>query len=159
MSFQAWAYEAREFLRSHAVGKQVIFTVAHNLPSNDETERAIGSAELGGLDVASELLKAGWAKLKEIKREPTEADLKKRELESEAKNAGKGVWNPHGPKVSALPLVPMIFTPILFSQAHTVYYMMPTDSAAFISEWKGKLIDGNICSLDIYGLDSCPTII
>ena len=87
-------------MRTHTVGKQIIFTVAHNLPSNDESERAIGSAEIGSLDIASELLKAGWAKLKDIKREPTEADLKKRELETEAKNAGKGIWNPHGPKVS-----------------------------------------------------------
>ncbi|KAI0344602.1 transcription factor [Trametopsis cervina] len=118
-----WAYEAREFLRSHAVGKAVRFTIAHDLPSNDETERAIGSAEIAGVDVASELLKAGWAKLKDIKREPTEADLKKRELEAEAKNAGKGQWNPHGPK------------------ARTVHYMMPTDSHAFITEWKGKPID------------------
>jgi staphylococcal nuclease domain-containing protein 1 len=99
ITHKPWAYEAREYLRSHTVGKPIVFTVAHNLPSNDDTERAIGSAEIGGLDVASELLKAGWAKLKEIKREPTEADTKKKDLESEAKAAGKGVWNPHGPKV------------------------------------------------------------
>ena len=55
-----------------------------------------------GTDIALQLLKAGWAKLKEIKREPTEADLKKREAEAEAKAAGKGVWNPHGPKVCPL---------------------------------------------------------
>ncbi|KAI0700878.1 hypothetical protein BC835DRAFT_1404699 [Cytidiella melzeri] len=120
---EPWAYEAREYLRSHVVGKPITFTVAHNLPSNDETERAIGSAEIAGLDVASELLKAGWAKLKDLKREPTEADTKKKDLEAEAKTAGKGVWNPHGPK------------------AHAVHYMMPTDSQAFISEWKGKSID------------------
>lgn len=96
---QPWAYEAREYLRTHTVGKQVTFTVSRNFSSNDETERAFGSAEVAGLDVASELLKSGWAKLKEVKREPTEADLKKRELEAEAKNAGRGIWNPHGPKV------------------------------------------------------------
>ncbi|KAI0093340.1 transcription factor [Irpex rosettiformis] len=120
---EPWAYEAREYLRSNAVGKHVLFTIAHNLPSNDDTERAIGSVEISGVDVASELLKAGWAKLKDIKREPTEADLKKRDLEAEAKAAGKGVWNPHGPK------------------AHAVHYAMPTDSQAFIAEWKGKPID------------------
>ena len=59
---------------TNAVGKQVLFTIAHNLPSNDDTERAIGSVEVGGVDVASQLLKAGWAKLKELKREATEAE-------------------------------------------------------------------------------------
>ena len=52
------------------------------------------------MDLASELLKNGWAKLKELKRDPTDEDLRKKELESEARSAGKGVWNPHGPKVS-----------------------------------------------------------
>lgn len=46
-----------------------------------------------------EILKNGWAKLKELKREPTEEDLKKREAEAEAKSGGKGVWNPHGAQV------------------------------------------------------------
>jgi len=45
-------------------------------------------------------LKNGWAKLKEIKREASEEDNKKKDLENEAKAAGKGIWNPHGPKVS-----------------------------------------------------------
>lgn len=52
--------------------------------------------------MSSELLRNGWAKLKEIKREPNEEDLKKRELESEAKAAGRGVWNPHGQAVNSL---------------------------------------------------------
>lgn len=73
--------------------------MAHSLSSNDDTPRDIGSVEFSNADVATQLLKAGWAKLKEIKREPTEADLKKREAEAEAKAAGKGIWNPHGPKV------------------------------------------------------------
>ncbi|PSR73928.1 hypothetical protein PHLCEN_2v10286, partial [Hermanssonia centrifuga] len=121
---EPWAYEAREFLRSHAVGKPITFTVAHTVSSSDDdVQRDIGSAEIGGFDLATQLLKAGWAKLKDIKREPTEADIKNRELETEAKAAGKGIWNPHGPK------------------ARSVEYMMPTDSQAFITEWKGKSID------------------
>ena len=51
------------------------------------------------MDIAVEILKNGWAKLKEFKREPTEEDLKKREAEAEAKDGGKGVWNPDGPQV------------------------------------------------------------
>lgn len=74
--------------------------MTHSLPPNDDVTRDIGNADIGGVDLASELVRQGWAKLKELKRDPTEEDLKRRELESEAKSAGKGLWNPHGPKVS-----------------------------------------------------------
>ncbi|KAJ7251525.1 hypothetical protein B0H12DRAFT_1119396 [Mycena haematopus] len=119
---EPWAYESREFLRALAVGKEISFISTHSLP-NDEVTRDFGSAEIGGHDLTTELLKNGWAKLKDIKREPTEEDLRKRELENEAKSAGKGIWNPHGP------------------QARTVHHTMPTDSQAFVSEWKGKSLD------------------
>lgn len=120
---EPWAFESREFLRAFIVGKPVTFSVTHALPSNEDVPRDIGTAEIGGVDLASELLKNGWAKLKELKREPTEDDLVKRDLEAEAKASGKGVWNPHGQK------------------ARTVHYMMPTDSQGFISEWKGRQLD------------------
>ncbi|EIN12033.1 transcription factor [Punctularia strigosozonata HHB-11173 SS5] len=121
---EPWAFESREFLRSHAVGKPVTFSVAHTLPPGEgDVQRDIGTAEISGVDVAAELLKAGWAKVKDAKRDPTDDDLRRKELEAEAQSAGKGVWNPHGPK------------------ARTVHYMMPTDSHAFISEWKGKELD------------------
>lgn len=45
------------------------------------------------------MLKSGWAKLKELKRDATEEDSKKKEAENEAKTAGKGLWNPHGQQV------------------------------------------------------------
>ncbi|KZT24206.1 transcription factor [Neolentinus lepideus HHB14362 ss-1] len=123
---EPWAYESREFLRTHAVGKEITFTSTHSLPPSerDDIFRDIGSGEIGGIDLTSELLRNGWAKLKELKRDPTEEDLKKKDLENEAKVAGKGVWNPHGP------------------QTRSVNYMMPTDSQGFISEWKAKSIDG-----------------
>jgi len=82
-----------------SVGKEVSFTSLHSLPSNDENFRDLGNAEIAGVDLATEVLKNGWAKLKEIKREPSEEDSRRKELESEAKAAGKGMWNPHGPKV------------------------------------------------------------
>ncbi|PPQ63489.1 hypothetical protein CVT24_005146, partial [Panaeolus cyanescens] len=106
-----------------AVGKEITFTSIHALPPNEEVQRDLGHAEIGGVDLASEILRNGWAKLKEMKRELTEEDNKKKDLENEAKAAGKGVWNPHGP------------------QARTVNYTMPTDSQAFVTEWKGKPID------------------
>lgn len=96
---QPWAFESREFLRQFAVGKEISFSSIHSLPSNDDIPRDLGNAEIGGVDLTSELLKNGWAKLKEIKREPSEDDNKRKDIESEAKAAGKGIWNPHGPKV------------------------------------------------------------
>jgi staphylococcal nuclease domain-containing protein 1 len=96
---QQWAFESREFLRALAVGKEVSFVSTHSLPPNEDVPRDFGNAEIGGLDVASELLKNGWTKIKEFKRDPTEEDIKKKDLENEAKAAGKGLWNPHGPQV------------------------------------------------------------
>ncbi|KAF9263252.1 hypothetical protein L218DRAFT_959268 [Marasmius fiardii PR-910] len=120
---EAWAFESREFLRALAVGKEISFVSTHSLPSNDDIPKDIGTAEIGGVDLATELLKNGWAKVKESKREPTEEDSRRRELESEAKSSGKGLWNPHGP------------------QARNVQHNMPVDSQAFLTEWKGKTID------------------
>ncbi|CCL99863.1 uncharacterized protein FIBRA_01888 [Fibroporia radiculosa] len=118
-----WAFESREFLRTLTVGKPITFTVAHSLSPNDDISRDIGYADMNGVDVAGELLRNGWAKMKELKRDPTEDDIRRRDLEAEAKAAGKGVWNPHGQK------------------ARTVHYMMPTDSQGFMSEWKGKSLE------------------
>ncbi|KAK7053364.1 hypothetical protein VNI00_003990 [Paramarasmius palmivorus] len=120
---EPWAFESREFLRALVVGKEISFVSAHSLPSNDDIPRDIGSADLGGVDLTSEVLKNGWGKVKESKRDPTDEDNARRELEGEAKAAGKGIWNPHGPK------------------ACYINHNMPTDSQAFVNEWKGKNID------------------
>lgn len=115
---EPWAYESREFLRGTnnirlvdfplhlctnslalAVGKEVTFVSTHSLPNSDDITRDFGTAEIAGVSLTAELLRSGWAKLKDVKRDPTEEDLRKRELESEAKAAGKGLWNPHGPQV------------------------------------------------------------
>ncbi|KAF7315577.1 Transcriptional factor [Mycena indigotica] len=119
---EPWAFESREFLRAFAVGKEISFTSTHSLPGED-VARDFGVAEIGGFDLTTEILKNGWAKVKELKREPTEEDQRKRDLENEAKAGGKGIWNPHGP------------------QARVVHHTMPVDSQAFVSEWKGKSLD------------------
>ena len=80
------------------------------MPPNDDITRDIGTAEIGGLDVTSELLKNGWAKVKDLKREPTDDDTRKRELEAEAKAAGLGIWNSHGPQVRFRYLGRLVFT-------------------------------------------------
>ncbi|TFK73990.1 transcription factor [Pluteus cervinus] len=119
------AYESREFLRTLLVGKEVTFTSIHSLAlssGEDSVPRDIGSAEINGLDVTTELLKNGWVKLKESKREPTDDDNRRKDLENEAKAASKGLWNPE------------ITKPV-------VHYSMPADSQGFVSEWKGKNLD------------------
>ena len=99
--FQPWAFESREFLRAFAVGKEITFVSTHSLPSNDDTPRDFGQAEIGGVDLATELLINGWARANEkSKREPNEEDLKRKDLENEAKGGMKGMWNPQGPKVN-----------------------------------------------------------
>ncbi|KAF8513029.1 transcription factor [Hysterangium stoloniferum] len=121
---EPWAFECREFLRALAVGKEVTFTPTHPLPSNDDVPRDFGQAEINGLDLATELLKNGWAKPSEkSKREPNEEDLKRKDLENEARNGMKGMWNPQGPK------------------PYTINHTMPLDSQAFMTEWKNQTID------------------
>lgn len=85
------------------VGKEITFTVAHSLPPSNtdaDVQRDVGSVEFNGIDLATDLLRTGWARTKEgSKREPTEDELKKRDLENEAKQAGRGIWRPEGPPV------------------------------------------------------------
>jgi len=137
---QLWAYEAREFLRAFVVGKEISFVSSHSMPTNDDVPRDIGTAEINGQDLASELLKNGWAKVKDVKREPNEEDHKRRELEAEARANGRGQFNPHGPQVHCFHFLQVFKR--LNLQARVVHYTMPTDSQAFVSEWKGRPIDG-----------------
>ncbi|KAH8119402.1 transcription factor [Phellopilus nigrolimitatus] len=134
---EPWAFEAREFLRSLCVGKEVAFASIHALPpGTDDVPRDLGNAELASTaagapptDLATELLRAGWARAKELKREPTEEDARRRDLENDAHTGGRGMWNPQGPK------------------AREVHYNMPLDSTAFLQEWKGKSLDAIVESV------------
>lgn len=78
----------------------------HSLPAGDDgTLRDLGAAEIqiGGVpaDLALEILRNGWAKIKESKgrdREGvSEEEAKKREVESQARAAGKGIWSEEAP--------------------------------------------------------------
>ncbi|KAI0305558.1 transcription factor [Multifurca ochricompacta] len=108
---EPWAYEARDFLRALVVGKEITFTSSHQLPPGEgDIPRDLGNGEVNG-------------------REPTEDDLRRKGLESEAKSTGRGLWNPHGPK------------------ARQVIHNMPLDSQGFINEWKGKQMDAIVESV------------
>ncbi|KAH7108122.1 hypothetical protein BKA62DRAFT_781142 [Auriculariales sp. MPI-PUGE-AT-0066] len=123
---EPWAFECREFLRALTVGKEVTFTSSHSLPSTDGAQRDIGTASVGGLDIASELLRNGFASTKEIKRDPNEDDQRRRDLENEAKSGSLGIHNPQGPKHDPDPRCS-----ILDAQRRQ----------AFLNEWKGQPID------------------
>jgi staphylococcal nuclease domain-containing protein 1 len=85
------------------VGKEVTFTTTHALPASNtdaDVQRDFGNVEFNGVDLATDLLRSGWARTKDgSKREPSEEDLKKKELENEARTAGRGIWRPEGPPV------------------------------------------------------------
>ncbi|KAG8833983.1 hypothetical protein FRC17_009765 [Serendipita sp. 399] len=125
---EPWAFECRENLRKLLVGKEVTFTPTHALPPSNtdpDVQRDVGTVEFNGVDLSTDLLRSGWARIKEIsKREPTEDDAKRRDLEGEAKQAGRGIWRPEGPP------------------QRTVHNTMPADSQAFLKEWKDQTING-----------------
>ena len=76
------------------MGKEVTFVSNHSLPSTDGTVRDIGSASLGDLDLINEILKSGWAKVKESKREDNDVDIARKDLEDQARSSGKGKPHP-----------------------------------------------------------------
>lgn len=104
---QPWAYECRENLRALLVGKEVTFVATHQLPpsTNDPgVQRDFGNVEFNGVDLATDLLRTGWTKVKEGKKgELGEEDLRKKDLEAEAKSVGRGIWKAEGPTVSTFP--------------------------------------------------------
>lgn len=88
-SDEPYAWEAREYLRKHVIGKQVKFTVQH---THDASGRDYGTVTLAGVDIATQMIKAGWVKVKDGKdgkvhpeKEPMIA------LEAEAIARGLGI--------------------------------------------------------------------
>ncbi|KAG8899320.1 hypothetical protein FRB99_006782 [Tulasnella sp. 403] len=120
---EPFAFESREHLRA-LVGKEITFESTYSLPSNDAIPRDVGIPYLNGQPIINDLIKAGWVKVKDTKRELTDEDIQRRAIETEARNAGRGIWNPS----SAPP--------------RTVYHTMPNDSQGFITQWKSKSING-----------------
>ncbi|KAF8332649.1 transcription factor [Cantharellus anzutake] len=127
-----YAFESREFLRVLVLGKEVTFTSTFSLPTTDNTPRDIGIAQINGINLAEHILAEGWAKVKEGKRDESDADKALKELESRARAAGKaqGVWNSYVRK-----------------GRRTVYHTMPADTQQFVSEWKGKTLDALVESV------------
>lgn len=137
---EPWAFESRDFLRSLVVGKEVSFTVSYSVPSaNGPLEFGIvyvpaANDDTAEIDVAAELVRAGWAKVRDsAKRDHAAGDDESaatasrraflRDLEEEARVVGRGLWSGDRPP------------------QRRVEYTMPEDPVAFLAEYKGKPLD------------------
>lgn len=58
---EPYAWESREYLRRATIGQQVQFTVQH---THADSGRDYGTVSLKGTDIATQMLKAGWVKVK-----------------------------------------------------------------------------------------------
>jgi hypothetical protein len=59
--------------------KKIAFTSSDQLPPGEgDVPRDIGSGEVNGVDITNEMLSHGWAKVKDLKREATDDDLRRR---------------------------------------------------------------------------------
>ncbi|GAA5996660.1 uncharacterized protein JCM10292_003121 [Rhodotorula paludigena] len=136
---EPWAFESRDFLRSLVVGKEVSFSVSYTLPTTTPPLEfgIVYAANPDGteLDVAAELVRAGWAKVRDsARRDQANGDDEEgaatasrraflRDLEEEARIVGRGLWSSDRPP------------------QRRIDYLMPEDPVAFLAEHKGKPID------------------
>jgi len=105
-----------------------------NSPSSDE------ESEQGGIiDVGAELVRNGWAKVRESKRGENDDESEQgsrraflRDLEEDAKSQARGLWS----SSSAME-----------EEERKVDYQMPQDPNEFLLKYKGKPIDGKALSL------------
>jgi staphylococcal nuclease domain-containing protein 1 len=93
---EPFAYESREFIRTLCVGQVVAFKV--DFVTN--AGREYGSVMLNQINLAHEMVKEGWARVKEEKSDKEEAVEMKalRELEAKAREQNKGVWGTATPR-------------------------------------------------------------
>ncbi|BGP16324.1 hypothetical protein JCM10213_009173 [Rhodosporidiobolus nylandii] len=135
---EPWAFESRDYLRSLVVGKEVSFSVSYTVPSvSPPLEFGIVyvlNPDGTETDVAAELVRAGWAKVRDSNKRDQAGDDEDsaatasrraflRDLEEEAKIMARGLWSTDKPP------------------ARTMEYMMPSDPVAWLAEYKGKPID------------------
>ncbi|KAK5991067.1 Staphylococcal nuclease domain-containing protein 1 [Cladobotryum mycophilum] len=122
---EPFAFQSREYLRNLIVGKPIQCTVLYTIPT---TGREFGSAQLkDGTSLPDELVKAGWAKVREDagRKEESEDVLEKletlRSFESVAKSESKGLWVGTGGIIEV---------------------QNDLGGPEFLTEWKGKTVDG-----------------
>jgi len=121
---EPFAFQSREHLRTLTIGKPIQCTVLYTIPSSG---REYGYARLqDGTQIPDELVKAGWLKIREDagRKEESEDILDRlealRNLESQAKSEGKGVWAGTGGVID-----------------------VKNDIGSIdFNQWKGKTVDG-----------------
>ncbi|GAA5833480.1 hypothetical protein JCM9279_001538 [Rhodotorula babjevae] len=134
---EPWAFEARDYLRSLTVGKEVSFTVSYTIPTANNLEFGIvyaHSDDGDDLDVAAELVRAGWAKVRDAPRRDQAGDDDDsaqtasrraflRDLEEEARILARGLHSSDR------------------APNRRVDYSMPSDPLAFLAQYKAKQLD------------------
>ncbi|KAL3512036.1 hypothetical protein ACH5RR_024753 [Cinchona calisaya] len=96
---EPFAWASREYLRKLCIGKEVAFKVDYTVPS---IGREFGSVFLGDKNVALLVVSEGWAKVRELGQQKTEASpflAELQRLEEQAKQQGLGRWS-KGPGAS-----------------------------------------------------------
>lgn len=124
---QLWYFESREYLRLLLVGRPISFKL---LSAPTATSNEFGIAyTAAGVDIALEIVKAGWGIVREIKNadEDDPRRISLRAAEVEAKAAAKGKWS--------LPLYRDIRT------------SMPEDPVEFLAEFKNRPIEAVVESV------------
>ncbi|XP_071722497.1 ribonuclease TUDOR 1-like [Rutidosis leptorrhynchoides] len=90
---EPFAWQSREFLRNLCIGKEVVFRVEYAVQS---IGREFGTVYLGDKNVATMLVTAGWAKVREQGQQKAEGNKVLEDLlnlEEQAKEQGLGRWN------------------------------------------------------------------
>ncbi|KAI1185211.1 tudor domain-containing protein [Nemania serpens] len=121
---EPFAFQSRDYLRGLTVGKAIQCTVLYTIPSSG---REYGYAQLkDGTQLPDELVKAGWLKVREDagRKEESEDVLERletlRNLESQAKSEGKGLW----------------------ASTNGVIEVQNDIGSIDFNQWKGKTVDG-----------------
>ncbi|PKA54817.1 hypothetical protein AXF42_Ash000652 [Apostasia shenzhenica] len=89
---EPFAWNSREFLRHHCIGKEVVFKVDYTVAN---INREFGTVFLGDKNIACLVVSEGWAKVKEQgpqKGEPSPALTELLHLEEQAKQQELGRW-------------------------------------------------------------------
>ncbi|KAI8307498.1 Staphylococcal nuclease domain-containing protein 1 [Colletotrichum sp. SAR11_240] len=122
---EPYAFQSREFLRELVVGKQIQCTVVYQVNSGREFVSALLSRD--GPSLPDEAIKAGWLKVREEagRKDDDETVLARidslRQLESDAKDQGKGLWAGTGGSIEV---------------------QNDLGGPDFMKQWKSKTVDG-----------------
>nr|XP_043637792.1 ribonuclease TUDOR 1-like [Erigeron canadensis] len=88
---EQFAWKSKEFLRNLCIGKVVVFKTEYTIPNYS---RECCSVFIDSTNIAKEVVKNGWAKVKEAREQgttPEHTELLR--LEEQAREQGKGLWN------------------------------------------------------------------